>query len=57
MHYIVIDVATQKVMFSTTRTVRQKSPKFTSSTIAIEDTVKLSVETLLGDPGFIKAVN
>jgi len=57
MHYIVIDVATQKVMFSTTRTVRQKSPKFTSSTIAIEDTVKLSVETLLGEPGFIKAVN
>lgn len=57
MHYVVIDAATQKVMFSTTRTVRRKSPKFTSNTIAIEDTVKLSVETLLGDPDFIKAVN
>jgi hypothetical protein len=57
MHYIVTDATTQKVMFSTTRTVRQKSPKFTSNTIAIEDTVKLSVDALIGDPGFIKAVN
>jgi hypothetical protein len=57
MHYIVIDSATEQVVFSTTRTVKQKSPKFTSSTIAIEDTVKLSVEALIGDPGFVKAVN
>jgi hypothetical protein len=54
---VVIDAATQKVMYTTTRTVKQKSPKFTSNTIAIEDTVKLSVDTLIGDPGFIKAVN
>ena len=57
MHYVVIDAATQKVVFATTRTVKQKSPKFTSSTIAIEDTVTLSVDALIGDPGFIKAVN
>lgn len=57
MHYVVIDAATQKVMYTTTRTVKQKSPKFTSNTIAIEDTVNLSVDTLIGDPGFIKAVN
>ncbi|NML30274.1 hypothetical protein [Paraburkholderia antibiotica] len=57
MRYVVTDAATRKVMFSTTRTVKQKSPKFTSSTIAIEDTVKANVDTLIGDPGFIKAVN
>jgi hypothetical protein len=57
MRYIVTDAATHKVVYSTTRTVKQKSPKFTSSTIAIEDTVKLSVDTLIGDPGFVKAVN
>jgi hypothetical protein len=57
MHYVVIDSATQKVMFTTTRTVKQKSPKFTSNTIAIDDTVKLSVDALIDDPGFIKAVN
>jgi len=57
MRYIVTDAATRKVVFSTTKTVRQKSPKFTSSTIAIEDTVKLSVDALIGDPGFIKSVN
>ncbi|SDR23605.1 hypothetical protein SAMN05443245_3794 [Paraburkholderia fungorum] len=57
MHYVVTDAATHKVVYSTTQTVRQKSPKFTSSTIAIEDTVKLSVDTLIGDPGFVKAVN
>ncbi|MFT4069893.1 hypothetical protein [Paraburkholderia sp.] len=57
MHYVVTDAVTRKVMFSTTRTVKQKSPKFTSNTIAIEDTVKLNVDTLIGDPGFIKAVN
>jgi hypothetical protein len=57
MRYIVTDAATQKVVFSTIKTVRQKSPKFTSSTIAIEDTVKLSVDALISDPGFVKSVN
>ncbi len=57
MRYVVTDAATQKVVFSTTKTVRQKSPKFTSNTIAIEDTVKLSVDALIGDPGFVKSVN
>lgn len=57
MRYVVTDVATQKVVFSTTKTVRQKSPKFTSNTIAIEDTVKLSVDALTCDSGFIKSVN
>ncbi|NYH27007.1 hypothetical protein GGD40_006578 [Paraburkholderia bryophila] len=57
MRYVVTDTATQKVVFSTTKTVRQKSPKFTSNTIAIEDTVKLSVDALIGDPGFVKSVN
>jgi hypothetical protein len=57
MHYVIIDAATRKVVFTTTRTVKQRSPKFTSSTIAIEDTVRLSVDALISDPGFIKAVN
>ncbi|CAE6736533.1 hypothetical protein [Paraburkholderia haematera] len=57
MRYIVIDAATQEVVFATTKTVRQKSPKFTSNTIAIEDTVRLSVDALISDPGFIKSVN
>jgi hypothetical protein len=57
MRYVVTDTATRKVVFSTIKTVKQKSPKFTSSTIAIEDTVKLSVDALIGDPGFVKAVN
>jgi hypothetical protein len=57
MHYVVTDSATNKVVFSTTRTVKQKSPKFTSSTIAIENTVGLSVDALINEPGFIKAVN
>jgi hypothetical protein len=57
MRYVVTDAATQKVVFSTTKTVRQKSPKFTSNTIAIEDTVKLSVDALISDPGFVESVN
>jgi hypothetical protein len=57
MHYVVTDTATQKVVFATTKTVRQKSPKFTGNTVAIEDTVKLSVEALIGDPGFVRSVN
>ena len=57
MRYVVIDAATRTVVFTTTRTVRRKSPKFTSNTIAIEDTVKLSVDALICDPGFVKAVN
>jgi hypothetical protein len=57
MRYVVIDAASRAVVFSTVKTVKQKSPKFTSSTIAIEDTVKLSVDALIGDPGFVKAVN
>lgn len=57
MRYVVTDSVTRQVVFSTTKTVKQKSPKFTNSTIAIEDTVKLSVDALIGDPGFVKAVN
>jgi hypothetical protein len=57
MRYVVIDTASRKVVFSTIKTVKQKSPKFTNSTIAIEDTVKLSVDALIEDPGFVKAVN
>lgn len=57
MRYVVTDATTQKIVFSTTKTVKQKSPKFTSNTIAIEDTVRLSVDALIGDPGFVKAVN
>ncbi|CAB3786821.1 hypothetical protein [Paraburkholderia caffeinilytica] len=57
MRYVVTDAATRKVVFSTIKTVRQKAPKFTSYTIAIEDTVKLSVEALISDPGFVNSVN
>jgi hypothetical protein len=57
MRYVVIDATTQKVLFSTTKTVKRKAPKFTSSAIAIEDTVRLSVDALIGDSGFINAVN
>lgn len=57
MHYELTDAATRKVLFSTTKTVRQKSPKFTNTAIAIDDTVKLSVDALIDDPGFLKALN
>lgn len=57
MRYVVIDSATRAVVFSTIKTVKQKSPKFTNSAVAIEDTVKLSVDALIDDPGFVKAVN
>ena len=57
MRYVVTDVATRKVVFSTTKTVKQKSPKFTNNTIAIENTVKANVDSLIGDPGFVRAVN
>jgi hypothetical protein len=57
MRYVVTDPATRTVVFSTTKTVKQKSPKFTNNMIAIQDTVKLSVDALIRDPGFVKAVN
>ncbi|WP_310128360.1 hypothetical protein [Paraburkholderia terricola] len=57
MRYVVTDAVTRKVVFSTSKTVSRKSPKFTSSPIAIEDTVKLSVDALISDPGFVKSVN
>jgi hypothetical protein len=57
MRYVVVDTATRTVVFSTTKTVKQKSPKFTNNMIAIQDTVKLSVDALIRDPGFVKAVN
>ncbi|ALE57564.1 hypothetical protein C8K18_109235 [Paraburkholderia sp. GV068] len=57
MRYVVTDAVTHKVVFSTTKTVKRKSPKFTSNTVAIEDTVKLSVDALVKDAGFINAVN
>jgi hypothetical protein len=44
-------------VYSATRTVKQKSPKFTNVTIALDDTVRQSVNALIGDPAFIKSVN
>lgn len=57
MHYVLTDTAARKVLFSATKTVTHKAPKFTSTTIAIDDTVRLSVDALLEDRGFVKALN
>jgi hypothetical protein len=57
IHYVVHDAATQRIVYSATRTVKQKSPKFTNVTIALDDTVRQSVNALIGDPAFIKSVN
>ncbi|WP_175147831.1 hypothetical protein [Paraburkholderia ultramafica] len=54
MRYAITAPATRKVALSTTRTVRQRSPKFTSNTIAIEGTIKLSMDALIGDPELVK---
>lgn len=56
MRYVVTDVATRKVVYSATKTVREKSPKFTNTQVAIEDTVRASVDALIADGGFLGAV-
>ncbi|WP_090693111.1 hypothetical protein [Paraburkholderia phenazinium] len=56
VHYVVREVATQRVVYASTKTVRLKCAKFTNVKIALDDTVKLSVEALVGDTGFAKAV-
>jgi hypothetical protein len=57
VHYIVHDAATHRVVYASTKTVRQKNPKFTNVTIALDDTVKLSVSALIRDPAFVRSVN
>ncbi|WP_207557083.1 hypothetical protein [Paraburkholderia acidicola] len=56
IRYIVTDTQTGRVVFSSVKTVRHEAPKFTSNPIALEDTVRESVNALIDDSAFAQAL-
>ncbi len=56
MRYILVETDTQRVLYTSTKTVRRQFRTFTSNTIALEDTVRANVVTLLRDQEFVHAV-
>lgn len=57
MRYVVTDVPSQQVIYESTRTVEREAAKFTNTTLALDDIVKLSINELVADSAFIKAIN
>lgn len=56
IHYVVHDAATQRVVYTASKTVKHRCAKFTNARIALDDTVKQSVDALLRDPAFIESL-
>jgi hypothetical protein len=57
LRYSLVDADTKRVLYMSTKTVRQEFRTFTNNTIALEDIVRANVATLLDDPEFAQAVH
>ncbi|MGH8780152.1 hypothetical protein [Paraburkholderia sp.] len=57
IYYVVTDVETGRVVYTSTKTVRREAPKFTNNAIALEDTVRANVQILIDDSSFASALN
>lgn len=57
MRYSLVDTDSKRVLYTSTKTVRQQFRTFTNNTIALEDIVRANVSTLLDDPEFAQAVH
>lgn len=55
--YDLTDKATGKVVYSSTKLIQRKTDKFGNPLGALNETIKLSVEQLLDDAAFVKAIN
>lgn len=57
IRYVVTDVESGRVVYTSTKTVRREAPKFTNNAIALEDTVRANVQILMDDSSFARALN
>jgi hypothetical protein len=54
--YNLTDAATKKTIYSSTKTIQRNTAKFSNFFGALNETVKLSVEKLIDDQEFLKAI-
>lgn len=57
MRYTLTNAATREAIYASTKTVHTHQPKFSSSALALDDIVSLSVGALLADPALRRAVD
>lgn len=55
--YLVTDTTSQKVVFESVKNTQRKTAKFANPFGALNETIKLNVESLMDDADFLKAVN
>jgi len=55
--YTVEDKATGKVLYTSVKNIQRKTNKFGNALGVLKENIKLSVEELLEDPDFLKAIN
>lgn len=55
--YVVADASTQQVLFESVKNTQRKTAKFANAFGALNETIKLNVESLLDDPAFTAAID
>lgn len=57
VHYVVTDKTNGSVVYESTKTVQRTTEKFGNPLGALNETIKISIEQLIDDPAFLKAIN
>lgn len=55
--YFITDSTSKKVVFESVKNTQRKTAKFANAFGALNETIKLNVESLLDDPDFVKTIN
>ena len=57
VHYVVTNTQTNKIIYDSVKTTKRETAKFVGTEAALNETVRLNIDDLIKDPGFIKAIN
>ena len=57
VHYLIKDLQTGDIVYSSTKTTQCKASKLMNVNSALNDIIKLNIEELMKDEAFIKAIN
>ena len=57
VHYLIKDLQTGDIVYSSTKTTQCKASKLMNVSSALNDIIKLNIEELMKDEAFIKAIN
>ena len=57
VHYLIKDLQTGEIVYSSTKTTQCKASKLMNVNSALNDIIKLNIEELMKDEAFIRAIN